>query len=265
MSASNSNPLHVDFCGLSFDSPIVLLSGCVGFGEEYTRVEGYSNADVGGVVVPVAGGVVVVRRIGGPGHRVVLGAAGGGQTVTWKAYVSSDTLVDGGDTMIDTSTASPLASGATSAAIPFAGTWPAYAGNRNGQNIAAPQVGLSSLPLDPFSELLTDVDVQARVLSPDWPPGSGDASIQATEYTYGLMMHMSTSLGVNCTFCHNSRQFQGWDSAPPARMAVLKDVVARLDIRRAQVLIEAKILEITRLERRFDIHETIEQAAKSLR
>ena len=30
-------------------SPIVLLSGCVGFGEEYTRVEGYSNADVGAV------------------------------------------------------------------------------------------------------------------------------------------------------------------------------------------------------------------------
>ena len=31
-------------------SPIVLLSGCVGFGEEYTRVEGFSNADVGAVV-----------------------------------------------------------------------------------------------------------------------------------------------------------------------------------------------------------------------
>ena len=27
------NPLSVDFCGLKLDSPIVLLSGCVGFGE----------------------------------------------------------------------------------------------------------------------------------------------------------------------------------------------------------------------------------------
>jgi dihydroorotate dehydrogenase (NAD+) catalytic subunit len=27
-------PLQVDFCGLTLTSPIVLLSGCVGFGEE---------------------------------------------------------------------------------------------------------------------------------------------------------------------------------------------------------------------------------------
>ena len=46
-----NNPLHTDLCGVSMDSPIVLLSGCVGFGEEYTRVEGFSNRDVGGVVL----------------------------------------------------------------------------------------------------------------------------------------------------------------------------------------------------------------------
>jgi len=34
------NNLKTDFCGLSLDSPIVLLSGCVGFGEEYTRIQG---------------------------------------------------------------------------------------------------------------------------------------------------------------------------------------------------------------------------------
>ena len=43
--------LALDFCGLKFDSPIVLLSGCVGFGEEYTRVEGFSNRDAGGIVL----------------------------------------------------------------------------------------------------------------------------------------------------------------------------------------------------------------------
>ncbi len=43
--------LALDFCGLSFDSPIVLLSGCVGFGEEYTRVEGFSNRDAGAVIL----------------------------------------------------------------------------------------------------------------------------------------------------------------------------------------------------------------------
>ena len=39
-----STRLALDFCGLKLDSPIVLLSGCVGFGEEYTRIEGFSNA-----------------------------------------------------------------------------------------------------------------------------------------------------------------------------------------------------------------------------
>jgi dihydroorotate dehydrogenase (NAD+) catalytic subunit len=60
-------PLEVDFCGISFATPIVLLSGCVGFGEEYTRVEGYSNADVGAVVLK---GTTGDPRLGNPAHRV---------------------------------------------------------------------------------------------------------------------------------------------------------------------------------------------------
>jgi len=48
-------------------SPIVLLSGCVGFGEEYTRVEGYSNADVGAVCLK---GTTGDARLGNPPHRV---------------------------------------------------------------------------------------------------------------------------------------------------------------------------------------------------
>lgn len=48
-------------------SPIVLLSGCVGFGEEYTRVEGYSNSDVGAVVLK---GTTGDARLGNAPHRV---------------------------------------------------------------------------------------------------------------------------------------------------------------------------------------------------
>ncbi|NQV87727.1 MAG: dihydroorotate dehydrogenase [Woeseiaceae bacterium] len=62
-----NNPLHTDFCGIPMASPIVLLSGCVGFGEEYTRVEGYSNADVGAVVLK---GTTGEARLGNPPHRV---------------------------------------------------------------------------------------------------------------------------------------------------------------------------------------------------
>ncbi|RZV34480.1 MAG: dihydroorotate dehydrogenase [Chromatiales bacterium] len=62
-----NNPLHTEFCGLSMATPIVLLSGCVGFGEEYTRVEGYSNADVGAVCLK---GTTGDARLGNPAHRV---------------------------------------------------------------------------------------------------------------------------------------------------------------------------------------------------
>jgi len=65
--------LPVDFCGLSLRSPIVLLSGCVGFGEEYTRVEGFSNADVGAIVLK---GTTGKARLGNPPHRVTETAMG---------------------------------------------------------------------------------------------------------------------------------------------------------------------------------------------
>jgi len=64
---SRNNPLHTTFCGITMDSPIVLLSGCVGFGEEYTRVEGFSNRDVGAVVLK---GTTGAPRLGNPPHRV---------------------------------------------------------------------------------------------------------------------------------------------------------------------------------------------------
>ena len=67
MAAPQTNPLRSDFCGLTFESPIVLLSGCVGFGEEYTRVEGFSNRDVGAVVLK---GTTGDARLGNPPHRV---------------------------------------------------------------------------------------------------------------------------------------------------------------------------------------------------
>ncbi|MGD9408172.1 MAG: dihydroorotate dehydrogenase, partial [Gammaproteobacteria bacterium] len=65
--AETHSPIAAEFCGLHFASPIVLLSGCVGFGEEYTRVEGFSNRDVGAVVLK---GTTLEPRLGNPPHRV---------------------------------------------------------------------------------------------------------------------------------------------------------------------------------------------------
>ncbi|HEX4648853.1 MAG TPA: dihydroorotate dehydrogenase [Steroidobacteraceae bacterium] len=59
--------LRLKFCGLDFASPIVLLSGCVGFGEEYTRIEGFSNRDAGAIVLK---GTTLEPRLGNPPHRV---------------------------------------------------------------------------------------------------------------------------------------------------------------------------------------------------
>jgi dihydroorotate dehydrogenase (NAD+) catalytic subunit len=65
--------LQLDFCGLNFASPVVLLSGCVGFGEEYTRIEGFSNRDAGAVVLK---GTTARARLGNPPHRVYETPAG---------------------------------------------------------------------------------------------------------------------------------------------------------------------------------------------
>lgn len=59
--------VKTDFCGLGLESPIVLLSGCVGFGEEYTRIEGFSNRDVGAIVLK---GTTLEPRLGNAPHRV---------------------------------------------------------------------------------------------------------------------------------------------------------------------------------------------------
>ncbi len=72
MSTSNSS-LSVDFCGLQLSSPLVLLSGCVGFGEEYTRVKGFSNRDVGAICLK---GTTLEPRLGNPPHRVYETPAG---------------------------------------------------------------------------------------------------------------------------------------------------------------------------------------------
>jgi photosynthetic reaction center cytochrome c subunit len=91
------------------------------------------------------------------------------------------------------------------------------AGSRNGQNLAATQVGLSSLPYDPFKDLLTKAE-SIRVAPQTALPEGHVAPIQQAEKTYGLMMHFSQSMGVNCTFCHNSRNFADWTQSPPARV-----------------------------------------------
>jgi dihydroorotate dehydrogenase (NAD+) catalytic subunit len=65
---SKTDPrLRIDFCGLDFATPLVLLSGCVGFGEEYTRIQGFSNREAGAICLK---GTTLAPRIGNAPHRI---------------------------------------------------------------------------------------------------------------------------------------------------------------------------------------------------
>lgn len=103
-------------------------------------------------------------------------------------------------------------------AIWFEDTRPATGGigNLAGQNIASEAAVLSSLPFDPFTPFLEESnEIRVHGLTP--LPTGNTASIKQTEWTYSLMMHMSDSLGVNCTYCHNSRAFYKWEQVPEQR------------------------------------------------
>ncbi len=59
----------------------------------------------------------------------------------------------------------------------------------------------------------------ARVVSRTVGPSPANrSSVKQTEWVWSVMMNMSSGLGVNCTFCHNSRQFASWEQSPPQRV-----------------------------------------------
>ena len=88
---------------------------------------------------------------------------------------------------------------------------------QTGMGLAAPAAGLSSLPYDPFTPFIENAET-IRVQAEQALPGTDMHSIKQTEWTYSLMMHFANSLGVNCTYCHNSRAFGVWEQSTPQRV-----------------------------------------------
>ena len=71
----------------------------------------------------------------------------------------------------------------------------------------------------------------ARVISQSAVPSNANrSSVKQAEWTYALMISQSTSLGVNCTFCHNSRNFASWDQAPPQRVTAYAGIQMLRDV-----------------------------------
>jgi photosynthetic reaction center cytochrome c subunit len=95
-------------------------------------------------------------------------------------------------------------------------TAPGSGGDRTDQNWPIAAVGRTSLPFDPFTPFLDQSD-EIRVVSATALPEGDRTSIKQTEWTYALMVSISQSLGVNCTYCHNSRSFTDWQQSTPAR------------------------------------------------
>jgi photosynthetic reaction center cytochrome c subunit len=86
-----------------------------------------------------------------------------------------------------------------------------------GKNHPAVVAGDTSLPFDPFTPFL-EKDADIRVQSMSALPTTDHQSIKQTEWTYSLMMNFSQSLGVNCTFCHNTRSLGDWSQSTPQRV-----------------------------------------------
>jgi len=98
------------------------------------------------------------------------------------------------------------------------GVFMAAVGGASGKNYASGSVGDSSLPYDPFTPFLEN-DHSIRVQGEEALPGANRHSIKEAEWTFGLMNYFGNSLGVNCTYCHNTRAFSDWSQSSPAKVS----------------------------------------------
>ena len=117
-------------------------------------------------------------------------------------------------------------------------------------------MALSSLPFDPFTPYLKD-DKPIRVNGDQALRYTGAAfnrnTTKQAEHTYALMVHMSESLGVNCTYCHNTRNFQSWSEAPPQRVTAWHGIRMARDLNNAYMEPLTKTFPAERLGPKGDV------------
>lgn len=106
--------------------------------------------------------------------------------------------------------------------------------NKRGQNTPNPNVGYASLPYDPFVAYL-EGGLSSRVAGKTSHPMGTGKSIKETEASYGFMMHLSQSLGVNCTFCHNTQSLGAWNLSRPQRATAYYGIRMVNDINDAHI------------------------------
>jgi photosynthetic reaction center cytochrome c subunit len=110
-----------------------------------------------------------------------------------------------------------------------------FLGNDYGQNKPSPVVGLTTLPYDPFTPYLLKAE-NIRVGATTALPTGNKQNIKDAEHTYGLMVHMSDGLGVNCTYCHNTQNFGKWEGSPPQRVTAWHGIRMARDLNQAYMV-----------------------------
>ena len=99
-------------------------------------------------------------------------------------------------------------------------------------SMPTPSASRSLILSDALSEFLLE-DNAIRVVSTGPLPADNKRQIRDARSTYALMTVMSESLGVNCTFCHNSRAFYSWEQSTPQRVTAWYGIRMAHDINRS--------------------------------
>jgi photosynthetic reaction center cytochrome c subunit len=93
-------------------------------------------------------------------------------------------------------------------------------GYRAGKDLPSMAAGLTSLETDPYTPYFLQSDeirITGKAALPDTAIGNAAFNLKPTYWSYGVMISISKALGVNCTYCHNTRQFADWAESTPQR------------------------------------------------
>jgi photosynthetic reaction center cytochrome c subunit len=115
-----------------------------------------------------------------------------------------------------------------------------------GQNMPSVEAALTAMPYDMLSPFLLG-ESGIRTQGTTALPTGNRQSIKQTEGTYALMAHISTSLGVNCTFCHNSRSFGDWSQSPVQRTSAFHGIRMARDLNKAYLEPLTPVFPVERL------------------
>ncbi len=129
-------------------------------------------------------------------------------------------------------------------------------GNKRGQNTPDPNVGYASLPYDPFATYFSGKKAIRVAGNTALPSADHVVSVKDAEDTYGLMMHLSSALGVNCTYCHNTQSFRSWGLSRAQRSTAYYGIRMVGDINQTYLESLQSVFPANRKGPRGDVYKT---------